>query len=162
MVCPIFFVTVLSISYVIIIHKIFKIAILCVITIYIIIIMTIYYDSVTAVIAMYIELSQNHSVAESSTSFGIVTQKPHGTTLCKHKIISLSFQLTQAYDRNFFVCIIYPQYKYAYVQNYSAHGHELSGCVLIQMQTRIYNLILISASYYYAPCMALALVLYCV
>ena len=26
----------------------------------------------------------------------------------------------------FFVCIIYPQYKYAYVHNYSAHGHELS------------------------------------
>ena len=24
---------------------------------------------------------------------------------------------------------IYPQYKYAYVHNYSAHGHELSGCV---------------------------------
>ena len=29
----------------------------------------------------------------------------------------------------FFVCIIYLQYKYAYVHNYSAHGHELSGCV---------------------------------
>ena len=34
--------------------------------------------------------------------------------------------------------------------------------VFVQTQTRIYNLILISASYYYAPCMALALVLYCV
>ena len=28
--------------------------------------------------------------------------------------------------------------------------------VFVQTQTRIYNLILISASYYYAPCMALA------
>ena len=29
--------------------------------------------------------------------------------------------------------------------------------VFVQTQMRIYNLILISASYYYAPCMALAL-----
>ena len=34
-----------------------------------------------------------------------------------------------AHSFTFFVCIIYPQYKYAYVHNYSAHGHELSGCV---------------------------------
>ena len=35
--------------------------------------------------------------------------------------------------------------------------------VFMQTQTRMYNLILIfSASYYYAHCMALALVLYCV
>ena len=60
----------------------------------------------------------------------------------------------------FFVCIIYPQYKYAYVHNYSAHGIKVG--VFVRTQTRIYNLILISASYYYAPCMALALVLYCV
>ena len=31
--------------------------------------------------------------------------------------------------------------------------------MFVQTQTRIYNLILISASYYYAPCMALALAL---
>ena len=43
----------------------------------------------------------------------------------------------------------YPQYKYAYVHNYSAHGHELSGC--IRADAGAYNLILISASYYYAP-----------
>ena len=43
----------------------------------------------------------------------------------------------------------YPQYKYAYVHNYSAHGHELSGCV--RADADAYNLILISASYYYAP-----------
>ena len=64
-----------------------------------------------------------------------------------------------AHSFTFFVCIYI---KYAYVHNYSAHGHELSGGVFVQTQTRIYNLILISASYYYAPCMALALVLYCV
>ena len=34
-----------------------------------------------------------------------------------------------AHSFTFFVCIIYPQCKYAYVHNYSAHGHELSGCV---------------------------------
>ena len=50
-----------------------------------------------------------------------------------------------------------------YVHNYSARGHELSGCVrdaAAYILYSIYNLILISASYYYAPCMAL--VLYCV
>ena len=34
--------------------------------------------------------------------------------------------------------------------------------VFVQTHMRIYILILISASYYYAPCMALAQVLYCV
>ena len=49
-----------------------------------------------------------------------------------------------------------------YVHNYSAHGHELSACVRADADAYIYYLILISASYYYAPCMALTLVLYCV
>ena len=38
------------------------------------------------------------------------------------------------------------------------HGHELSGCVRADADAYIYNLILISASYYYAPCMALVCV----
>ena len=33
---------------------------------------------------------------------------------------------------------IYPQYKYAYVHNYSAHGHELSGCVRADADAYIY------------------------
>ena len=46
-----------------------------------------------------------------------------------------------AHSFTFFVCIIYPQYKYAYVHNYSA----LAG-VFVQTQTRIYNLIASEAS----------------
>ena len=45
---------------------------------------------------------------------------------------------------------VYPQYKYVYIsiQRIHAHGHELiSGCVLAEE----YNLMLIFASYYYAP-----------
>ena len=34
---------------------------------------------------------------------------------------------------------IYPQYKYAYVHNYSAHGHELSGCVRADADAYIFN-----------------------
>ena len=43
-----------------------------------------------------------------------------------------------AHSFTFFVCIIYPQYKYAYVHNYSTHGHELSGCV--RADAYVYNI----------------------
>ena len=36
------------------------------------------------------------------------------------------------------MCIIYPQYKYTYVHNYSPHGHELSGCVRADPEAYIY------------------------
>ena len=49
------------------------------------------------------------------------TQRGYDITIRDSKVTAHSF--------TFFVCIIYPQYKYAYVHNYSAHGHELSGCV---------------------------------
>ena len=37
---------------------------------------------------------------------------------------------------------------YITIDVYSAHGHELSGCV----RADTYNLVLFFASYYYAPC----------
>ena len=56
----------------------------------------------------------------------------HATCIAMTLLVAIQKTLRSevtAHTFSFFVCIIYPQYKYAYVHNYSAHGHELIGCV---------------------------------
>ena len=66
------------------------------------------------------------STPEPQNTLTESTQRGHDITICDSKNASFRSYSTFVYLLRVH---IYPQYKYAYVHNYSAHGHELSGCV---------------------------------